>query len=143
MIDFLSFDFGKTWAVASWEDGKCIEVTSFEYDAKPMWQNIKDFYDFVENSIQNNRCKIVVEKSHSKFPHQWMQYLEVKYICQKYKIVLIEYKTQTIKKISTGKGNASKETVMDAVAELDYVLCSPEGEHENDSIACGVCYLLS
>jgi len=141
--DRISLDLGEYWAMARWKDSLCIAVTSFDGGkfTDYAWENTKYLLDKIEKYIQTYRVDIVLEKAHHRVPTQWVQYQDVKKLCKKYNIILIEYKPSHIKKMVTGNGRASKDEVKEVVVKSEAVKVTPTNEHESDAIACGLCYL--
>ena len=142
-MDFVSLDLGEYWSIAFWKYGECTHVESHDgSEHEYAWQNTKSINDLIEELIHKYRMEVVVEKAHHRVPTQWTQYQDVKRLCKKYKIKLVEYKTTHIKKVVTGNGRADKDMIARTVTEsglANDVL--PKNEHEHDAIACGICYL--
>jgi len=142
--DFVALDLGEFWAISSFKDKmlvstQCNDGSKMEY----AWENTKYLLDVIEEYIQKYRVEVIVEKAHHRVPTQWVQYQDVKRLCNKYKVKLVEYKPSHIKKVVTGNGRADKGLVEHHVIHSEYV---PPGfvrdnEHEYDSVACGICYL--
>ena len=142
--DWASLDLGEHWAIAFWKDDLCFDVTSFDgfKFVDYAWENTKYLLDRIEEHIQEHRTFFIVEKAHHRVPTQWTQYKDVKRICEKYDIKLVEYKTSHIKKMVTGNGRADKEMIQRTVSVSEFVNgANPSNEHEYDAIACGICYL--
>lgn len=144
-IDTLSLDLGEFWAMAKWRGSNLVDVTSFDGGkfCDYAWENTKQLLDEVEKYIKDYRVNVIVEKAHSKVPTQWVQYKDLKRLCNRYRINFIEYKTSHIKKVVTGNGRADKEDIMMAVSRGKYVgeNFAARNEHEYDAVACGICFL--
>jgi len=142
--DFVALDLGEFWAISNFKDGICKGTKSFDGSQLTYaWENTQHLLDTIEECIQEYRVEVVVEKAHSRVPTQWVQYQDVKKLCKKYRVKLVEYKTSHIKKVVTGNGRADKSEIESFVKFSEYVPSGfvRENEHEYDSVACGICYL--
>ena len=145
MYDMVSLDFGRNFGLALWNKGVCQRVLTLTV-GNNIGIGMLRIYRTSREVLYTYRPDVVVEKPGRDWAIQWVQYTMVKELSEELGCKLYTYQTKSIKKQVSGKGNADKEDMLNAIDTLKKEYCvsaiDPSNEHEIDSIACGICHIM-
>lgn len=145
-MDMISIDLGKNLAIAFWEDKVLIKIVTLDFfDFRSHVENLFSMFRSISEIVRENRPIIAVEgigRNNPGMGLQYIQYMDLRFLANKYNCEFYSYNNATIKKTVAGNGRANKIEMLESVLASLYCIIEPKNEHEIDAIACGITHIL-